>query len=322
MRPDSRQSELPFSEAEGSYEERRMRFEIVLNELLDQAPQRQRLCLQQLARFIFHTCEKTGRAVTESQVALGKRFFKSHDTITRHLARLHHHGLVAIRTRQAESGASLTNELWSPYSRLSFCGPPAQDRPAPLRTPRVPPTHAAAPPLRMLHPSPTHAAPGVSGGDIRACARHRLSSSGMVSAAPSDDEPDDDRRDGDEDGARDFALGAIEEIREKANRLAAAVRRMPAPEDRELVLKVATLWHDGTLREDQVEQVLESFALADEQGKVIDRRIGWLWTGLKNQCLKHNQHFERLLAECVFPAELLSPAAREPRDFVHVEQHR
>jgi hypothetical protein len=82
------------------------------------------------------------------------------------------------------------------------------------------------------------------------------------------------------------------------------------PADRQLILKLATLWHDGELPDDAVEQVLESFQRKRESGVVIDRPCGWLWSALRNQLAKHRVKLEQLLASTRWPRQLLT---RQPQ---------
>jgi len=111
----------------------------------------------------------------------------------------------------------------------------------------------------------------------------------------------------DVDGARFFLPEETAAIRQKANTLNRWLR-VTTTEDRELVLKVATLWEDGLLAEDQVHQVLESF----ERNPGIRNPVGWLWSTLRNQCARYRVRFEQLLARTDFPRELLAvPAGQQ-----------
>jgi len=128
-----------------------------------------------------------------------------------------------------------------------------------------------------------------------------------LSKAPSETtEAEDVVGDVDGDGARFFCFDQVESIRERANQLNRWAWSR-TPEDRELILKVATLWHDGALAEDQVQQVLESFRRKREQRIAIQKPCGWLWTTLKNQCADAGTSLERQLARTDFPRELLLP---------------
>jgi hypothetical protein len=85
--------------------------------------------------------------------------------------------------------------------------------------------------------------------------------------------------------------------------------------DRELVLKVATLWNDRELTEDTIEQVLESFQRKRELNKPIDNPRGWFWATLRGQCRRQGVHLEQMLTTVEFPRELLAPpAAQQPCD--------
>lgn len=112
----------------------------------------------------------------------------------------------------------------------------------------------------------------------------------------------------DVDGARYFFGDEIAAVRELANKLAVwACPRTLA--DRELVLKIATLRHDGEIPEDAFHQVLESYRAKREKREPIAKPMGWLWTTLRGQCRRHRVRIEQLLAATEFPLELLAPAA-------------
>ena len=114
----------------------------------------------------------------------------------------------------------------------------------------------------------------------------------------------------DEDGARYFFEDEVAAVRFRANTINAWVAATE-PDDRELVLKIATLWEDGKFPEDAIEQTLESFRLKRERGERIGSPIGWLWSCMRNQLAKHHLRFERLLATTEFPRELLPLPRRE-----------
>lgn len=128
--------------------------------------------------------------------------------------------------------------------------------------------------------------------------------------------PSDEEADVGDDGARYFFTEEIAAVRAAANRLH-QVARSRTPQDREMLLKVATLWHDGRLSENTIEQVLESFTRATDNGTVIRNRMAWFVTSLRNQCRSlhaqgRSERFEVLLATTDFPRELLAgprPAA-------------
>jgi hypothetical protein len=111
-----------------------------------------------------------------------------------------------------------------------------------------------------------------------------------------------DVRELDVDGARYFFSDELEAIRQKANTLNRWVRVITI-EDRAFVLKVATLWQDGLLAEDQISQVLESF---ERKARELRNPVGWLWQTLRNQCRRYNVRLEQLLARSDFPRELLT----------------
>ena len=112
------------------------------------------------------------------------------------------------------------------------------------------------------------------------------------------------------DGARGFLGDELAAIREKANTINQWIAATK-PEDRELILKIATLWEDGELPEDAVEQVLESFAAKRKTCERLERPCGWLWTTLRSQLARHGVRLEKLLATTDFPRELLPlPAER------------
>jgi hypothetical protein len=107
--------------------------------------------------------------------------------------------------------------------------------------------------------------------------------------------------DDDDDGARCLTLEEDASVRERANRLAAFVdcRRR---DNRELVAKVALLWHDGALSDDDIEQVVESFKVSDRD---IRKKAGWMYRCLDNRCKAAGENFEQLLATTAVPASLL-----------------
>lgn len=116
------------------------------------------------------------------------------------------------------------------------------------------------------------------------------------------------RRDVCRDGERNFSWDEVAAVRARANTInAQAPARTSA--DRELVLKIATLWEDGELPEDAIQQVLESFARARESGKRIRNPMAWLWTTFRQQCWRYSIRPEALLASTAFPHELLAPPA-------------
>jgi len=148
-------------------------------------------------------------------------------------------------------------------------------------------------------PGADHGAPGADhgapGGTLNVLKRQ-----GSEQEAPTDVLVD--------DGARYFFEDEIAAIRAKANTLHGAARSK-TPDDRELVLKVATLWHDGQLADDMLQQALESFVRKREQGAPVRNGPAWLWDVLRNQCASHGLRFEQLLACTDFPRELLVPPA-------------
>lgn len=107
----------------------------------------------------------------------------------------------------------------------------------------------------------------------------------------------------DVDGARWFDLEERAEIARLANQLG---RWLTSPDlaDRELVLKVATLQHDGRLSENAVGQLLESFEVKASE---IGNRYKWLWQVLRNQCSQAGgKSFDSLLKTTDFPRQLLT----------------
>jgi uncharacterized protein YdaU (DUF1376 family) len=105
----------------------------------------------------------------------------------------------------------------------------------------------------------------------------------------------------DVDGARDvISKRELDEIRAKANRFSKVVD-CQRPDNRNLVAKVAVLWQRGSLSEDDVEQVIESFARAEEP---IENPGAWLHQCFVNRCAKCVLNFEALLATTVLPPEL------------------
>jgi hypothetical protein len=114
-----------------------------------------------------------------------------------------------------------------------------------------------------------------------------------------------------DDGARYFFEDEVAAVRAKANELApwAEARTLA---DRELVLKVATLWHDGAIPEDAVQQVLESYRRAKERREPVRNGMAWLWRTMREQCWRFSLKFEVLLVTTSFPRELLPiPNQRE-----------
>jgi hypothetical protein len=109
----------------------------------------------------------------------------------------------------------------------------------------------------------------------------------------------------DEDGAKDFTDEDLAAVREKANTINEWIAAKE-PDDRELVLKIATLWHDRELADDWILQVLESFERKREDGIKIDRPCGWLWDCLQNQLTPHGLRLERLLARTRWPEQLIA----------------
>jgi hypothetical protein len=111
------------------------------------------------------------------------------------------------------------------------------------------------------------------------------------------------------DGARYFFSDELAVIRAKANTLNKRAQAN-TPGDRELLLKIATLWHDGRICEDAIQQVLESYQRKAEQGDPVRKPVGWLWVSLGNQCrVRGGPRLEQLLATTDFPCELLPAAA-------------
>jgi hypothetical protein len=125
--------------------------------------------------------------------------------------------------------------------------------------------------------------------------------------------PSDVWRDEGGDGARYFFGDEVAAVRDKANRINRWFDARTYP-DRELVLKVATLWHDGQLAEDTIGQVLESYERKQAAGNPIRNTRGWFWSTLRNKCLEatakgRGERLEKLLAITEFPRELLAPPA-------------
>lgn len=114
------------------------------------------------------------------------------------------------------------------------------------------------------------------------------------------------------DGARCFSEMAIQSIQAKAQRIDKWARAKK-PDDRELVLKVATLWHDRRLSDDQLEQMLESFRRKADAGDPVENPAAWVWRTLENKCEEAGDNFCRLLATTDFPRVLLIPPAQRNR---------
>jgi len=113
-------------------------------------------------------------------------------------------------------------------------------------------------------------------------------------------ESESDSVDDDDDGARDITLEEIGEIRSKVGRLAKAVPCL-GNGNRNLVLKVAILWQNGTLSENDVMQVIESF---DRNRGKIDKPGAWLHASLRDRCAKDTLNFDAMLAATNIPKEL------------------
>lgn len=122
-------------------------------------------------------------------------------------------------------------------------------------------------------------------------AKNGLSSSSSVSCSVSVS-----GEDVDDDGAIDISLEEIAEISRKSRRILSLV---PCREkgDLSLIAKVAILWHQRRLSENDVEQVLES--LERKQG--IQNRCGWFYRSLDNRA----DDFEQMLATTSVPVKLL-----------------
>ena len=121
------------------------------------------------------------------------------------------------------------------------------------------------------------------------------------SESESESQSESESLDVDDDGARDvISERELAEIRAKGNRFASLVdcRRS---DNRNLVAKVAVLWQKGSLSDDDVEQVIESFGRAAEP---IENPGAWLHRCFVNRCAKYVLNFEALLATTVLPPEL------------------
>lgn len=126
--------------------------------------------------------------------------------------------------------------------------------------------------------------------------KNNLSSSVSVSSSISRDVDDD------VDGARYlYSENDLTQIRAKANRFVRFVD-CGRPDDRNLVAKVAILWHENRLSDDDAEQVLESF------GRKPDIEIpgAWLYRCLSNRC----SNFDSMLASVAIPPELNAGASQ------------
>lgn len=111
------------------------------------------------------------------------------------------------------------------------------------------------------------------------------------------------------DGARELDQDQVEAIRQKANTIDIWIAANK-PEDRELVLKIATLWELGEIPEDCMQQVLESFQRKRASRESLARPCGWLWATLRGQMAKHGVKLESLLATTPFPQALLQPPSK------------
>jgi len=107
--------------------------------------------------------------------------------------------------------------------------------------------------------------------------------------------------DGDEDGGI-FSEQDQEEIRRQANRLADLVPCTGRQDNRDLVAKVAFLWGQGLLSEDDLEQARESILRAKPPP---DKPGGWLYSVLENRVGRGT--WRRLLARCEVPDFLKRP---------------
>lgn len=102
-----------------------------------------------------------------------------------------------------------------------------------------------------------------------------------------------------EDGAKSFSQADIAEIRAKGNRFRHLIN-LADPDDRNLVAKIAILWHSQALSDDDVEQVIESFS----KQKRIDKPGAWLHKCMANKCKEHGENLNQLLASTTIPQEL------------------
>ncbi len=125
--------------------------------------------------------------------------------------------------------------------------------------------------------------------------KNNLSSSSSISSSISNSGTNDD------DGAKyiSFSEKDLSEIRAKANRFREIVN-LANRDDRNLVAKVAVLWHGQALTDDDVEQVLESF----DRKKGISNPGAWIHRCLANRCKGRPESFEQLLAGTSLPPEL------------------
>ncbi len=104
------------------------------------------------------------------------------------------------------------------------------------------------------------------------------------------------------DGARCFSPEEQHEIRRYYVELQKYVP-CGSNDDKELLLKLATLVHDDKLSDDAYQQLIESFELRTDR---LRNAISYLWGVMRNQCAKHGgPTFDKLLATTDFPRCLL-----------------
>jgi len=80
-------------------------------------------------------------------------------------------------------------------------------------------------------------------------------------------------------------------------------------DNRQLVAKVAILWQQGDLPEDDLQQLIESYERKRKAGRPVQQPPAWLWGVLRDKCERRGVNFDQLLKETAIPAALLGPPA-------------
>lgn len=191
----------------------------------------------------------------------------------------------------------------------ALCGakthaPPNPPAAGSCQAPRTP-THAP--------PEQTHAPPGTN-----PCATRSKTHAPPGGAITSDVERQREvfKKTSDVGGAgRFFSPEDRGEIKRLANELSAAMPApagsspLPTPADRALVLKVATLRHDGRLSEYAFADLVGAYKAYREKREPAG--IGLIWQVLREKCRQAGgQSFEQLLTTTEFPRDLLDPPPR------------
>lgn len=104
------------------------------------------------------------------------------------------------------------------------------------------------------------------------------------------------------DGARIFTPEELDEIDNHVCSIQ-QYTQAESEEDQILILKIATLRHDGKISEDAFQQVIEAFCVHKTS---IKKPMGYLWSAMTNQCEKcGGRTFQYLLKNTDYPRELL-----------------